>query len=309
MLDLRRLRLLRGSVVEHHHRRGQGAVLQPVRGLLATHRTGEGDRGAPARTSRPPGPAHRPSRPAHRAHRGAAGGDGTSRSRLAQSLNETVGTLRLAAFQTAVLALVPHALTDLEQQHPRLRVECRTRARNRPASPGRRRVRHRPRQGVPRTPTSPPTRDRAPRPAHRRTSAHHPRRMERAVTAQPRVASVRDGTRRHSGPGMGDLGMPTSGVRARGALHLHRPADPPRLVESGLAAALLPDLSGAGDRHDVVTHRLHGRPRRQIFTTVRRGAARHPKVKRPRPPSGRRGSAWLGLRPGQQFLAARANPG
>ena len=42
---------------------------------------------------------------------------------LAQSLNETVGTLRLAAFQTAVLALVPHALTDLEQQHPRLRVE------------------------------------------------------------------------------------------------------------------------------------------------------------------------------------------
>jgi DNA-binding transcriptional LysR family regulator len=51
-----------------------------------------------------------------------------------------------------------------------------------------------------------------------------------------------------------------------------------RLVESGLAAALLPDLSGAGDRHDVVAHRLHGRPRRQIFTTVRRGAARHPKV-------------------------------
>ena len=31
---------------------------------------------------------------------------------LAQSLNETVGTLRLAAFQTAVLALVPHAPTS-----------------------------------------------------------------------------------------------------------------------------------------------------------------------------------------------------
>jgi DNA-binding transcriptional LysR family regulator len=51
-----------------------------------------------------------------------------------------------------------------------------------------------------------------------------------------------------------------------------------RLVESGLAAALLPDLSGASDRHDVVAHQLHGRPRRQIFTAVRRGAARHPKV-------------------------------
>jgi DNA-binding transcriptional LysR family regulator len=52
-----------------------------------------------------------------------------------------------------------------------------------------------------------------------------------------------------------------------------------RLVESGLAAALLPDLSGAGDRHDVVAHRLHGHPRRQIFTTVRRGAGHHPKVR------------------------------
>jgi DNA-binding transcriptional LysR family regulator len=51
-----------------------------------------------------------------------------------------------------------------------------------------------------------------------------------------------------------------------------------RLVEHGLAAALLPDLSGAGDRHDVMAHQLHGRPRRQIFTTVRRGATRHPKV-------------------------------
>jgi len=51
-----------------------------------------------------------------------------------------------------------------------------------------------------------------------------------------------------------------------------------RLVESGLAAALLPDLSGARDRHDVVAHRLHDRPRRQIFTTVRSGAARHPRV-------------------------------
>jgi DNA-binding transcriptional LysR family regulator len=51
-----------------------------------------------------------------------------------------------------------------------------------------------------------------------------------------------------------------------------------RLVESGLAAALLPDLSGAGDRDDVAAHRLPGRPRRQIFSTVRRGAARQPKV-------------------------------
>jgi DNA-binding transcriptional LysR family regulator len=42
---------------------------------------------------------------------------------LAQSLNETVGTLRVAAFQTAVLNLVPHALERMQRQHPGLRVE------------------------------------------------------------------------------------------------------------------------------------------------------------------------------------------
>jgi DNA-binding transcriptional LysR family regulator len=51
-----------------------------------------------------------------------------------------------------------------------------------------------------------------------------------------------------------------------------------RLVEHGLAAALLPGLSGARDRHDVVAHPLPGRPRRQIFTTVRRGATSQPKI-------------------------------
>ena len=82
-----------------------------------------------------------------------------------------------------------------------------------------------------------------------------------------------------------------------------------RLVESGLAAALLPDLSGAGDRHDVVTHRLHGRPRRQIFTTVRRGAARHPKVQAATTALRAQGLGLARTRPGEQFLAARANPG
>src|SRR5918911_518503 len=42
---------------------------------------------------------------------------------LARSLNQAVGTLRVAAFQTAVLALVPQALLDLESEHPSLRVE------------------------------------------------------------------------------------------------------------------------------------------------------------------------------------------
>ena len=51
-----------------------------------------------------------------------------------------------------------------------------------------------------------------------------------------------------------------------------------RLVEHGLAAALLPDLSGARNRHDVVAQPLPGRPRRQIFATVQRGATSQPKI-------------------------------
>jgi DNA-binding transcriptional LysR family regulator len=56
-------------------------------------------------------------------------------------------------------------------------------------------------------------------------------------------------------------------------LQIHR-----RLAESGLAAALLPDLSDPHDCQDVVAARLPGRPRRQVFTAVRRGAASHPNV-------------------------------
>jgi DNA-binding transcriptional LysR family regulator len=51
-----------------------------------------------------------------------------------------------------------------------------------------------------------------------------------------------------------------------------------RLVESGLAAALLPDLSGAAARPGVTAQRLPGHPRRHIFTTVRRGSAAHPTI-------------------------------
>jgi hypothetical protein len=83
--------------------------------------------------------------------------------------------------------------------------------------------------------------------------------MERAVTAQPRVASVRDGTRRHHGREWATAVCRQAGfepeVRYTSTdLQIHL-----RLVESGLAAALLPD-----------------------------------KVQAARPPSGPRGSAWLG---------------
>jgi DNA-binding transcriptional LysR family regulator len=198
---------------------------------------------------------------------------------LAQSLNETVGTLRLAAFQTAVLTLVPHALTDLQQQHPRLRVEV-TELEPEVALPalvagefdlvlGEEYPGH-------------------PLPRPRETERHD------LLTDELRLITP-TGWRGRSLPTLASrpFVMEPVGTTARQwATAVCRQAgfEPDvrytstdlqihlRLVESGLAAALLPDLSGAGDRHDVVAHRLHGHPRRQIFTTVRRGAAHHPKV-------------------------------
>jgi DNA-binding transcriptional LysR family regulator len=42
---------------------------------------------------------------------------------LARSVGDTAGTLRVAAFQTAVMTLVPAALLELRLHHPDLRVE------------------------------------------------------------------------------------------------------------------------------------------------------------------------------------------
>jgi DNA-binding transcriptional LysR family regulator len=198
---------------------------------------------------------------------------------LAQSLNETVGTLRVAAFQTAVLALVPHALSQLMRQHPSLRVEV-TELEPEVALPalvagefdlvlGEEYPGH-------------------PLPRPRETERHDLLTDElRLVT--PAGWSERSLTSLASRPfvlepvGTTAREWATAACRQAGFepdvrytstdLQIHL-----RLTESGLAAALLPDLSGAGDRHDVVTHRLQGRPRRQIFSTVRRGAARYPKV-------------------------------
>jgi len=198
---------------------------------------------------------------------------------LAQSLNETVGTLRVAAFQTAVLALLPHALSQLARQHPSLRVEV-TELEPEVALPalaagefdlvlGEEYPGH-------------------PLPRPRETERHDLLTDElRLIT--PSGWSERSLTSLASRPfvlepvGTTAREWATAACRQAGFepdvrytstdLQIHL-----RLAESGLAAALLPDLSGAGDRQDVLTHRLQGRPRRQIFSTVRRGAARHPKV-------------------------------
>ncbi|MET0711427.1 MAG: LysR substrate-binding domain-containing protein [Jiangellaceae bacterium] len=198
---------------------------------------------------------------------------------LAQSLNETVGTLRLAAFQTAVLTLVPRALTDLEQQHPRLRVEV-TELEPEVALPalvagefdmvlGEEYPGH----PLPR-PRETERDDLLTDELRLITPAGWSGRSLPSLASRPFVMEPVGTTAREWATAVCRQAGFEPEVRYTSTdLQIHL-----RLVESGLAAALLPDLSGATDRHDVVARRLHGRPRRQIFTTVRRGAARHPKV-------------------------------
>lgn len=198
---------------------------------------------------------------------------------LARSLNEIVGTLRVAAFQTAVLALVPPALSELQPRHPLLRVEV-TELEPERAYPalvagefdlilG---------EEYPGFPL-----------ARSDETERHALFADELWLAVP--ASWRDrslGSLASRPFAMEPLGSTarewaTAVCRQAGFepdvrytstdLQVHL-----RLVESGLAAALLPGLSGAAHHEGVIAKRLPGHPRRQIFTTVRRGSAAHPRV-------------------------------
>ena len=198
---------------------------------------------------------------------------------LARSLNHAVGTLRVAAFQTAALALVPQALLRLESQHPSLRVEV---------------TELEPETALPALvageldlvigeeyPGLPLPR---PRETERDDLLTDELRLivptswsERtlpALAARPFVFEPVGTTARDWATAVCRQAGFEPDVRYTSTdLQIHL-----RLAESGLAAALLPDLSGARHRQDVVATLLPGRPRRQLFTAVRRGAANHPNV-------------------------------
>src|SRR5215471_7972050 len=198
---------------------------------------------------------------------------------LARSTHDTVGTLRVAAFQTAVLALIPPALARLHAQHPLLRVEI---------------AELDPEIALPALISGEfdvvladeyPSH---PLPRSRETERHEVltdelrlviparwiERSLRALASRPFVMEpVETAPREWAVAACRQAGFEPDVRFTSTDPHTHL-----RLVEAGLAAALLPDLAGAQAREGVVTRRLHRRPTRQIFTTVRRGAARHPAV-------------------------------
>jgi DNA-binding transcriptional LysR family regulator len=190
------------------------------------------------------------------------------------------GRLRVAAFQTAVLSLVPAALTTLHREHPRLRVEV---AQLEPEDslpalvagdfdlvlgeeyPGYPRPR----------PVQLDREDLLTDELRLVVPAGWPERdlaalAERPFIMEPEGTTSREWStavcRRHG------FEPDTRYTSADLQVHL-------RMVESGLAVALLPGLAGA-DRHPgVVSCALEGTPVRQVFSATRSAARMRPSVR------------------------------
>ncbi|SNT55966.1 DNA-binding transcriptional regulator, LysR family [Actinomadura meyerae] len=209
---------------------------------------------------------------------------------LAASLAGITGVLRVAAFQTAALALVPDALTLLRAAHPRLRIEITQRepesalpallardfdlvlTEEYPGEPG-------------------------PRPAgveyeelgedeiHLALPALNGPGTDEAGTGGAGLREAADVPWVLEPPGTASRQWATRLCREAGfepdvrfestdlLLHL-------RLVEHGHAAALLPGLVWAGRPPEVPLVRLPARHRtRRLFTASRRGGGGHPAVR------------------------------
>jgi DNA-binding transcriptional LysR family regulator len=209
----------------------------------------------------------------------------TAEADLATSLSELRGTLRIASFQTAALALVPTALDRLRGLHPSLRVHV-TQVEPEVALPA---LQARDfdlviAEEYPGNPN--------PRPAGLDSEdllddALHlavPRGVASKVRSSDQLGSLADQpwVMEPVGTAARQWAMTlcrTAGfepdVRFEGSdLLVHI-----RLVERGHAAALIPNLAWDGERPTVVLHQLpRGQRSRRIFTVAREGGSQHPAV-------------------------------
>lgn len=206
---------------------------------------------------------------------------------IAASLTDVTGTLRVASFQTAALALVPTALGLLRDQHPRLRVH----------------VRHmEPEQALPALqardfdlvlaeeyPGNPNSRPAEleqevllddtlhlamPQPADAR-DADGPTAALRSLADHPWVMEPEGTAARHWAMTLCRNAGFEPDVRFETTdLLLHQ-----RLVEQKHAAAFLPGLVWSGQPPTVTLRQLpRGQRTRRIFTVVRRGRSQHPAI-------------------------------
>ena len=202
---------------------------------------------------------------------------------MTASLTTVSGTVRVAVFQSAAHAVIPRALTLLSAQFPELRVEITERE---------------PELGL----FEVSARDfdlvmAEQYPGH--TRAHRPD-LDRVDLASDalRLAVPRRRTGRVSAPTLEEAAslpwvMEPAGTASRQwATQLCRSAgfEPDvrfetadlvahiRLIESGNAVGILPDLVWAGDKPSVRLRELPGRPHRTVFTAARRSSAGRPGV-------------------------------
>ncbi|MEU1198255.1 LysR family transcriptional regulator [Streptomyces sp. NPDC005813] len=209
---------------------------------------------------------------------------------IATSLAELTGTLRIATFQTAALALVPAALTGLRDTHPRLRIHV-TQTEPEKALPAlvARDFDLVVAEEYPGHPDPLPAgteredlcedtlRLARPRAFATRDTAHgaRPGEVLRAAAEDPWVMEPEGTPARHwAMTQCRDAGFEPDVRFESTDLLLHQ-----RLVEQGHAVAFLPDLVRSGNAPTVpLTPLPHGRGSRKIFTAVRGGRAGHPAI-------------------------------
>ncbi|MEV5704707.1 LysR substrate-binding domain-containing protein [Actinoallomurus sp. NPDC052274] len=211
---------------------------------------------------------------------------------ISASLTELTGTLRVASFQTAALALVPPALGLLRDLHPRLRVHLThlepekalpalqardfdlVLAEEYPGNPN-------PRpagldeQDLLDDPLHLALPEPADAPGAADLDADDPMAALRSLADHPWVMEPEGTAARHWAMTLcrnagfePDVRFETTDL----LLHL-------RLVEQGHAAAFLPDLVWIGQAPTVTLRRLpDGQRARRLFTAVRSGRSRHPAV-------------------------------
>jgi DNA-binding transcriptional LysR family regulator len=198
---------------------------------------------------------------------------------LAASRAQPTGRVRVAAFQSAVLSLVPGALLELERSHPSLRIEV---------------TEMEPEAALPALAAGDfdvvlaeeyPTH---PRPRLRGLDREDLMSDELCLVTPSTwrvraLADVADRPFAMEPTGSTSREWTESVCRSAGFepdvrftstdLQVHL-----RMVEHGLAAAILPDLAGAGRHRRVRLHSLDGAPTRRIFTVTRSGARRRPAI-------------------------------
>ena len=199
---------------------------------------------------------------------------------IADRASAITGAVRLAVFQSAALALLPQTLARMSSEHPGVRVEV---------------VQHEPEQALRRTATRDfdlvvaeqypghatarhDGLDRRPLVLDRLRLALPPGSAEQDIAATARLPWVMEphgAASRHWAEQRCRAAGFEPDVRVESAdLEVHV-----RLVESGNAVAILPDLVWAGRTTPARLLELPGAPQREVFTSARSAGADRPALK------------------------------